>query len=129
MVMKNYHDKVSGIDSQRKNNLNKQFNLPVIALFLNVVPILLMLLMGLHLLTDNIIVGYFCLIMSFIWIATGFGGLFHLIGIILAIRYLCKGRKRTTLIGVILSAISILFPFVLWFIFIVFEIVNLRMLP
>ena len=127
--MENYHDEISGIDLQRKNNLKERFSLPVIALFLNIVPILLMLLMGLHLLTDNYIVLYFCIIMSFIWMATGFGGLFHLVSIILAIRYLCKNRKRTTLIGAVLSVISILFPFVLWFILIAFEIVNPRMLP
>ena len=126
--MEKYYDKAGEVNSPRKNNLKERFNLPIIALFLNVIPILLMLLMGLHLLTDNYIVAYFCLLMSLIWMATGFGGLFHLASIILAIRYLCKSGKRTTN-GVTLSIVSILFPFVLWFIFIAFEIVDLRMLP
>ena len=127
--MEEYHDKVSDVNSPRKNNLKEQYNLPVIALFLNVTPVLLMLLMRLHLLTDNHIVLHFCLIMFFIWMMTGLGGLFHLASIILAICYLCSMRKRATSTGVVLSVISILFPFVLWFVFIVFEIVDLRMIP
>lgn len=127
--MKKYHENASEVNSSRKNNLKKKFSLPVIALFLNVVPISLMLLASLHLLTNNYIVLYFSLIVSFIWMATGLGGLFHLTSIILAISYLYKSRKQTKIIGVTLSVISILFPFVLWFILIAFEVVDLQMLP
>jgi len=127
--MGKYHDNVSKTTSQKKDNLRERFNLPIIALFLNVVPILLMLLMGLHLLTDNYIVIYFSLAMSFIWMGTGLGGLFHLVSIVLAIYYLRSKIKRPTLTGIALSVVSILFPFVLWFILITFEIANMRMLP
>ena len=127
--MYKYHNEASKTNSLRKRTLKKRLGLPITALFLNIVPILLMLLMSLHLLTDNYIIAYFCFIMALIWMATGFGGLFHLAGIILSILFLCKYGKRTTSIGVVLSVISILFPFVLWFIFIMFEIVDLRMLP
>jgi len=127
--MEKYHDNVNKATSQRKESLRERFNLPIIALFLNIIPVLLMLLMGLHLLTDNYIVLYFCLAMSFIWIGTGFGGLFHIASVILAIYYLRSKVKRPTPIGIVLSVVSILFPFVLWFILITFEIANMRMLP
>jgi len=127
--MEKYHGSVSNTNSPRKDSFRERFNLPVIALFLNIVPIFLMLLMGLHLLTDSYIVLYFCLAMSFLWMGTGFGGFFHLAGIILAICYLCGKRKRPTPAGITLSVISILFPFVLWFILITFGIADMRMLP
>jgi len=46
-----------------------------------------------------------------------------------AIVYLCNRRKRIVKNGIELSVISIVFPFVLWFIFIGFNIVDFRMLP
>ena len=88
-----------------------------------------MLMAGLHLLSDNYVVIYFSFAMSIIWMVTGFGGLFHFVSIVLAIYYLCNRAKRLSSTGAVLSIISILFPFVLWFILIVFEIVDLRMLP
>ena len=62
-----------------------------------------------------------------IWVLSILGGLFHLMGVILSISYLC--RRGKTLSGVIISVISIIFPFVYWFILITFEIIDLRMLP
>ena len=107
----------------------RNIDLPVIALLLNFLPVSIMLLMGLHLLTDNYIISYFSLVLALIWMGTGFGALFHIAGIIVAIYYLYSRKKQTTTKGVILSLVSILFPFVLWYILIVFEIADFGMLP
>jgi len=109
---------------EKQKKLNARFTLQVISLLVNVAPVLLMLLMGLRLIIDNIIIDYFCLGVAFIWMATGFGALFHLVGIALAIVYLF-GRGKRTVHGAILSIVSILFPFILWFILITFEMVHL----
>jgi len=115
-------------NSSKKTNMKASFSLSVTALFLNVVPILLMLLMRLYRITDNHVILYFSDIVAIIWMATSLGGFFHLTSIILAICYLCsRGQKSSK--GVALSIISILFPFILWFILITFEIVDLMMLP
>jgi len=127
--MGKHQNNANNINSLENTHAKKKLHLPIIALAFNIIPILLMLLMGMHLLTNNLIVGYFSLIMAIIWMGTGFGGLFHIVGVILAIYYLLKNKKRNELIGVLLSAIAILFPFVLWFFFITFEIMDFRMLP
>ena len=115
-------------NSSKKTNMKASFSLPVTALFLNVIPVLLLSLGRLHLLIDNNVIWYVSAITSIIWMATGLGGLFHIASIILVICYLCSRRQKSP-IWVTLSIITILFPFILWFILITFEIVDLRMLP
>jgi len=122
-------NKIEEISTQRRTVEKKRYNLPIIALLLNKVPVLLLILSGWHLITDNHIVLYISLVMSIVWMATFLGGFFHLASIILAVCYLCSGMKKLTVIGIVLSVISIVFPFVLWFTLITFEIVDLRMLP
>ena len=125
--MKKHHDGVKN-NSSKKTNMKASFSLPVTALFLNVIPVLLLSLGRLHLLTDNHVILYFSDIVAIIWMATSLGGFFHLASIILAICYLCSRRQKSST-GVALSIVSILFPFILWFILITFEIVDLTMLP
>jgi len=125
--MEKRHDGVKN-NSSKKTNMKASFSLPVTSLFLNVVPILLLSLGRLHLLTDNNVIWYVSAITSIIWMATSLGGFFHLTSIILAICYLCSRRQKSST-GVALSIVSILFPFILWFILITFEIVDLMMLP
>ena len=113
----------------KKTSLNKRLQLPVISLFLNITPILLMLLMGMHLLSDNFIIEYLSFIFAVTWMITGFGFFFHISGIIVAILYFYTIRKCITPKTVAFLFVSILFPLVLWLILIMFEVVNLQMLP
>ena len=72
----------------------QRLNIPVIALLLNVTPVLLLLFGSLHQLTDNYVVFRFSFVMSIIWMATFLGGYFHLVGLALAICYLYIKRKQ-----------------------------------
>ena len=127
--MDSYNNDRSDLNSIKKNNSKKRFHLPFVAFFINLIPILLMLLMSLHLLGDNQLVNYFTFAMSIVWMATGFGVLFHIVGVTFAVYYLCSKTKQKTSTGIALSIVSIIFPFVLWFVFISFGIMNIQMLP
>jgi len=99
---------------------------PVTALSINIFPVLLFIVMAMLNSDSWALQNTWIVLLRLriaqllfaIWALSGLGGLFHLTGVILSICYLC--RRGKTPFGVIISVISIIFPFVLWFVLIKF---------